>query len=243
VIASPYLKPAHFSDPFMDWGGCEERLTTILAKPPETLVWEDYQVIFYQHLPAADYEEGCYYVPYYLEYLSQASDLEDRTYEGFFWYIDYFAVRFEQDGLLSQILEQIWECFLRLTKSFKVVRLTDDELERHGISPAYREIAYLTQTVTGILDQFIEWPVYSSYVTRLKEHFDRPHSVEHAHWYSELAFHARNWLWLEQEPLKAFQEIFDFFHRLDRYRAFHQAVLFSPITEGFFEYNSRIAPN
>jgi hypothetical protein len=86
----PYPKPNKLSDPYYDWDGCEERLIQILAKEPTALTAEDYGVIFYQNLPAAAYEEGCYYVPYFLSFLRSAPDLDYYECQGFFWYIDHF---------------------------------------------------------------------------------------------------------------------------------------------------------
>lgn len=243
IMRCPYPKPAKLSDPFQDWDGCEDRLSAILTKPPRELTWDDYSIIFSQHLPAADYEEGCYFVPAYLDFLSQTSGLEERGYEGFFWYIDYFADRFARDGLLTPILERIWECFTHLTADFRIVRLTDLELEQEKLCPSYREIAHLTRTVPDILDGMTRWPVFDPVIARLQAHFDRPLSAEHSHWFYEFAFHTRSWLWLERQPLDRHQAMFDFFHRLDRFRTHHAKVIASPISEGFFEYNRRLVPS
>lgn len=240
---SPYPKPRQLSDPFHDWAGCQDRLAAILAKPLPELTRDDYSTIFYQHLPAADYEEGCYFVAAYLDFLSQTSGLEERGYEGFFWYINYFADRFARDGLLEPIHERLWHCCLQLTATFRIVRLSDAELEQEGICPSYREIAHLTRTVPDILDGVTQWPVFDPVLKRLLANFDQPLSVEHAHWFHEFAFHTRSWLWLEQQPLDRHQAVFDFFHRLDRFRAHHEKVITSPISEGFFEYNRRMSPN
>jgi hypothetical protein len=239
----PYAKPSKFSDPFQDWDGCEDRLAAILEKPLREVTREDYSAIFYQHLPAADYEEGCYFVSAYLDFLSQSSGLEERGYEGFFWYVDYFADRFARDGLLEPIHERLWECLAHLTANFRIVRLTDVELEQAGICPSYREIAVLTRTVPDILDGITRWPVFDPVIRRFQAHFDRPLSVEHSHWFYEFAFHTRSWLWLEQQPLDRYQATFDFLHRLDRFRTHHENVISSPISEGFFEYNRRLSPS
>jgi len=239
----PHPKPIKFSDPFQDWDGCDDRLAAILAKPSDELMRDDYSVIFYQHLPAADYEEGCYFVPAYLDFLSETSGLEERGYEGFFWYINYFADRFTRDGLLAPIQERLWDCLAHLTATFQIVRLSDFELEHAGICPSYREIAHLTRTLPDILDGITKWPVFDPVLTRFLAHFDRPLSDAHAHWFYEFAFHTRTWLWLKQEPLDRHQRVFDFFHSLDRFRTHHDKVMASPITEGFFEYNRRLSPS
>jgi hypothetical protein len=241
-MLSPYPKPSKFSDPFQDWGGCEQRLAGILAKPLAELTLDDYSVIFCQWLPAADYEEGCYFVSAYLDFLSEASGLQKRGCDAFFWYIDYFADRFTQDGLLGPIHERLWDCLVHLTATFRVVRLTDLELEQEGICPSYREIAHLTRTVPDILDGITQRPVFDPVLRRLQTHFDRPLSAEHAHWFYELAFHTRSWLWLEPEQSDRHQTVFDFFHRLDRFCAHHDKVMASGITGGFVEYVRRLSP-
>ncbi len=255
----PYPKPCKLSDPFYDWFDCEDQLTEILAKSPRELTCEDYGVIFARYQPAADYEEGCYYIDPYLDYLSEATALEARGCESFFWYVDHFADRFARDGLLEPIRERLWECFLKLTASFKVVRLTDVELERLHYCPSCREFAYLTRTIPDILDGITEWQVFKPTLSKLQAHFHRPLSVTHSHWFCELAYHTRSWLVLGcyptvlrqtiidklggdflDEPIVERQTVFDFFHRFDRFGSHYGNILNSKITEGFFEYNRRL---
>lgn len=239
----PYAKPKKFSDPYRDWYDCERRLQSILDKEAAKLEREDYGVIFQQHLPAADYEEGCYYVFPYIEYLSRTSGLEKRVDENFFWYIEHFADRFKADGLLEPILTAIWNCFIGLTKTFRIVRLSDNELEEFKMNDSYREIAHLSRTVAEILDPMTRWPVFETLLVQLEDYFAEPKTVGHSHWYCELAFHTRFWLWLEEEPLARFQRVFDYFHRLDRFKKHDQKIMFSPISDGFYEYNRRLSPN
>ena len=239
----PYPKPSRFSDPFQDWDGCEKRLAAILAKNGDELNLEDFSAIFQSHLPAADYEEGCYYVPDYIKYLSQTSGLEERVCEGFFWYIDHFSERFRRDGLLQDILDELWKCFAGLTSSFAVIRLSDAELEKNGIAASYREIAVRSRSMSEFFEALTRWPVFDPIIDRLRDYFEKPLSEEAAHWYYEMAFYARSWLWLKQEPGERFQSVFDYFHRLDRFQLHHDMVSRSSISEGFFQYNRRLSPS
>ena len=140
-IESPYSKPQKLSDPYQDWCGCEERLSAILKKKKEELVYDDFSIIFYQNLPAADYEEGVYYLEACFNYMSQNKGLEERVYEGVFWWIDHFKDELEKDGLLGRCIDSTWSLFLVLTKEFNILRLSDEQLKDHGISESYREIA------------------------------------------------------------------------------------------------------
>jgi hypothetical protein len=239
----PYPLPEKFSDPFRDWEGSEAEMAAVLAKAPGELTREDYWMIFYAHLPAADYEEGCPYVLPYLDYLAGTKGLEERAYEGFFWYLHYFADRFRADGLLDPILDRLWECFLSLMSQFQLVRLTDAELKEHRICPSYREIAHKSRTLPDILDALVRWPIFDPLIARLQAHFDAPCSIDHSHWYCEFAHHARSWLFLTQVPVDRYQAVFDYFHRLERFRAHYMPrLLLEGKSAGFFEYNRRMSP-
>ena len=76
-----------------------------------------------------------------------------------------------------------------------------------------------------------------------EEYFSVPRGLEQSHWYYELAFHTREWLWLSEDPLDRHQRVFDSFHRLDRFRMHHDQIMRSPISEGFYQYNRRVSPN
>ncbi len=241
-MISPYPFPSRFSDPFRDWEGSEAEMASILAKAPEDLKKEDYGMIFYQHLPAADYEEGCPYVVPYMEYLEGAAGLEERVEDGFFWYVDFFAARFKQDKILEPLLNRLWDCFLRLTSTFEIVRLTDEELKAHGISHTYREIALMSRTVPCMLGGLTRWPVFDPLLVRLRNHFEQPRSQTHAHWFCELAHHTRSWLYLSMEPADRHQALFDFFHRVERFRSHFSSILGTPSHSGFFEYFRRVSP-
>jgi hypothetical protein len=245
----PYPKPTTLSDPYFDWHGSPQ-LAEILATDPAELGRDEFATIFYQNLPAANYEEGCYYVPYFLDHYQKAADFSSPNLEGFFWFIDHFRAKFEQDGLLTPILERIWTVFLRLTASFSIHRLSDAELATHGIGESYREMAPRSGAVHEMLDAFTSWPVFDAVLTRLRAHFAEVTTPEQSFWFCECAFHTRTWLWVnfgvDSDPMDRRQALFDFFHRIENFSAHYRHSflnLENTISRGYFQYHRRLSPN
>ena len=239
----PYSKPATLSDPYIDWQGSEAEISKVVAAGPATLGRDAYWMIFYQNLPAANYQEGCFYVPYFLDFYSKGLDFEAPNFEGFFWFIDHFRQEFEEDGLLDPILDRIWAIFLERTKEFRIHRLTDEELQQHKKCESYREIVPGSMTVHELLDCFTSWEVFDPILAKLREHFLEASSTTKAFWFCECAFHTRMWLWVDSEPVARRQELFDYFNRLDRFAAHHAKTLgANEINGGYFQYNRRISP-
>jgi hypothetical protein len=251
----PYPKPAQLSDPYWDWGDEKEKLAAIVAADPATLGREDFWVIFYQNLPAANYEEGCFYVPFFLKFYPTSSEFDSPNLEGFFWFVHHFREPFQRDGLLDEILSQLWEIFQGLVASFQIRRFSDDEMQAHR--KIHRETVPRSQIVGEMLDCFAKWETFDPILEKLRAYFSEVAGPERSFWFCECAYHLRQYLWLETSPvIAAFadewrrtlvrrQELFDFFHRLDRFGAHYKNSKLNmdcKINEGFFEYNKRIAP-
>jgi hypothetical protein len=222
----PYTKPSTLSDPYFDWEGSEGKISKVIAADPETLGRDAYWMIFYQHLPAANYQEGCFYVPYFLDFYSKGADFEAPNLEGFFWFIDHFREDFERDGLIEPILERIWSIFLDRTNSFRIHRLSDEEIQQYKICESYREIVPGSRIVHELLDCFTSWEVYDPIIAKLKDHFSDTSSPTKSFWFCECAFHTRIWLWVDSEPVERRQDLFDHFHRFERFAA-HYANTFA----------------
>jgi hypothetical protein len=239
----PYPKPATLSDPYNDWQGSESEIRKVVSADPEMLGRDAYWMIFYQNLPAATYPEGCFYVPYFLDFYSKGPDFGAPNLEGFFWFIDHFCEDFERDRLLEPILDRIWLIFLERTKRFRIHRLSDEELEQHKMCESYREIVPGSQTVHELLDCFSSWKVFDPILSRLREHFLDSSSPAKSFWFCECAFHTRTWLWIDSEPVERRQELFDYFHRIERFTAHYAKTLGAhDINGGYFQYNRRMAP-
>lgn len=243
-IESPYPKPQKLSDPYHDWLGCEERLSAILKKEKEELVYEDFSTIFYQNLPAADYKEGVYYLETCFNYMSQNKGLEERVYDGVFWWINHFKDELKKDALLDPCIEATWSLFLVLTHEFSILRLSDDQLTENGICESYREIAENTRAIDDYLDSIIMYELFDSVIERIKSHFETTDDAPKSHWFREVEFHTRQWIWLDGEEKERKQDLFDYFHRIERYRRHWEVAVMndkSGATEGFYQYNQRIA--
>lgn len=101
-----------------------------------------------------------------------------------------------------------------------------------------------SRTVHELLDCFTGWNVYEPLVTKLKDHFGDTASVVKSFWFCECAFHSRSWLWVDSEPVVVRQDLFDFFHRLDRFGThFTNTLEGADTNKGYYQYNRRISPS
>jgi hypothetical protein len=241
-----YEKPKTLSDPFFDWQDSEAEISKVLATNPQALDHDAFSIIFYENLPAANYQEGCFFVPYFLDFYEATPNFRTPNLTGFFWFIDYFRHDFERDGLIDPIFARIWEIFLNRTLTFTIYRLSDEELMQYSISDSYREMASGSPLIHELLDCFTKWAVFDSVLDRLQSHFEQASQPERSFWFCECAFHTRNWLWVDSEPLVRRQALFNFFHTIERFRFhYHNSFLNfkCELHKSFTQYNRRIAPN
>ena len=158
-----YSRPEKLSDPFQDWMGCEKTLTGVLAKDKTSLDRSDYDVIFAHGLPAANYEEGAYFLDSCFDFMRRKqSSVESHLCEGLFDFINYHRERLEEDGLLSQCLGEIIRLFQSYTSSFEVIHLTDAELEHYKIETCYREWPKYSRVVEELVEYLVEYELFSS---------------------------------------------------------------------------------
>jgi hypothetical protein len=241
----PYSKPTVLSDPFQDWCLRKEKLRAIIDSNPALLGDPDFRVIYYSHLPAANYEEGCFYVPHFLKFYSSIPPLECADQEGFFIFVNYHRNKFKQDNLLDEILEFIWNHFVEMTSSFKIQRLSEDEVCKRGMRMEYREVVHYSRKVTELLEIFTKYPVYSGLFQKLKNYFAEVKNPQHSLWYCECAYQTRIWMvyYLNYTPLQ--QELFDHFHRFSRFRDHFNNAFYNPcckIAKEYKLYTTRVSP-
>ncbi|MFT5905394.1 MAG: hypothetical protein ACI9E1_000991 [Cryomorphaceae bacterium] len=244
TIKSPYKRPTQLSDPYQDWMGCEDQIKNILETPLGDLKHEDYVVIFYQNLPAADYSEGVYYLESCFQYMAGNEGLEERIYEGVFWWIDHFKESLDKDKLLECCLDAVWQLFLKLTENFKVIRLSNEELKEFGISESYREIASNTRAIGDYLEAVTYSDLYAPILLKLKEHLDNLDSEIKSYWFREIEYHTRQWIWLGTDGIEKRQDFYDYCHRAERYKMHWKAIVMnseSKLCDGFYQYNQRIS--
>jgi hypothetical protein len=188
-----YPKPTRFSDPFQEWEGCEETLDNILSTEKGDLGLSDYDTIFYLITPAANYEEGAYYIDGCFDFMRRKlSRIESNICEGLFYFINYHRERLKEDGLLSQCLEEIINLFQCYTASFELMRLTDGELEQYGTDPTYRELARYYLSIWSLIDYLIGYELYSSVLDSSLTWLDQD-DVHKSCWWIEIADHVRVW--------------------------------------------------
>ena len=189
-----YPKPEKFSDPFQDWMGCEKTLTDVLAKDKTSLGENDYNVIFARTLPAANYEEGVYYLDSCFDFMRRKqSSVESHICEGFFDFINYHRERLEKDGLLNPCLEELVRLFQSYTSSFEVIHLTDEELEQHQIIPSYRDWPKYSRVVEDLVEYLIEYEFFAPVLDDLMAWLNQ-NDTHRSQWWIAIAYYVMtNW--------------------------------------------------
>ena len=145
--------------------------------------------------------------------MSANQGLEERIYEGIFWWIDHFKDELQEDGLLEACIEEAWHLFLVLTADFRLLKLNDHELKENGICESYREIAENSRAIDDYLDGIILYEIFDPVIKKIKEYFDSADEPTKSHWFREVEFHTRQWIWLDGDEKERKQDFFDYFHR------------------------------
>ncbi len=143
-----YPKPQKFSDSYHDWHGYEAFFQDILDKNPDDLDLDDFNMIFATILPAADYEEGVFYLEACFLWMSRQEDpIDSNLCSGALWFIDHHHQRLERDDLLEPCLHLVADLCRLYTSGYELLRLTNEELKTHGIRASYREFVKNSSTV------------------------------------------------------------------------------------------------
>lgn len=193
TMQSSYPKPKTFSDPGRDWHGYESVFQDMAARDPDDLTPREFGMIFAPILPAADYEEGAYYLDACFRNMSRRDNVvEGNLCSGVFWFIDHHKERLGKDGLLSLCLELIADLWRTYTSDFDLMRLTDQELEQYGIREDYRQFVKHSRTVHDLVDALIEHELYGAVLDDLLTSLDDGSTVDSC-WWMEIAYHARWW--------------------------------------------------
>jgi len=240
----PYPKPTQFSDPYHDWDGCEDLLNSILAKEPQDLVSTDYDTIFSAHLPAADYEEGAYYIEPCFEWMGKRTDaVKSNVCGGVFWYIDRFHDRLAQDGLMDSCHLLISNLIASYISECQLVRLTDDELAKYHIRESYREFVKYSRSVHDLVDAVVAFERYSHHFDAIIQTLNS-NGVVGSCWWLEITCHARWWYGVysptdksnsrKQKALLRFLDLADYSRHMRAARGYVRDL-------GFQEYYERIS--
>jgi len=193
TMQTPFPKPKTFSDPYHDWHGYAPVFQEILDQHPDDLGLGDFRVIFAPILPAADYEEGVYFLEACFHRMSQKENaVQSNLCEGVFWFIDHHRDRLDRDGLLTPCLGLIAALWRKYTADFDLMRLTDAELKEHGIREDWREFVKHSRTVHDLVDVLVENELFGATLDELLASLDG-RGVVTSCWWVEIAYHARWW--------------------------------------------------
>lgn len=239
-----YGKPKKFSEPYEyeELKASSEVFREILDKKDDELTNWDFGVIFSDHLPAADYQEGLYYIPLCFDYMLRKQDpIRSNICLSLFWYTYHFRDKLEADGYYEECLGLIRKLVELYTSEFELIRLDDNQLEEYSIHKNSREMAKYSYSVRRLVDCLIKYP---NYWTLLCEWIDSLNSVEltKSGWWIEISYHTRWWHLFYQDDDEANERKEILIHRLHKFGEYvnHWHIVSTwAASQKFYEYNRR----
>ncbi len=214
-----YPKPKGFSDPQSDWEGCEEIFQQITAKDDDRLTTDEFGMIFHHPLPAADYEEGAYYIEKCFEHIGTGREIKHSHWpEGFLGWLDNSADRLEADGLMAEVRRLILCTFWRLVDSFELFDLSGEQCAALGLSAEYSVGPYNCTTVWDFIDELTLYDRFHPECEAIVSSLVASEQPAHVRWYLEIARHTRVWaLIYRPDASDDFVRKEELFHRLHRF--------------------------
>ena len=195
-----YPKPKQLSDPFSDWQGCEDQLRAILQKDDVELNADDFNVIYYSCLPAANYEEGAYYIEKCTDYIATGWDIRDsRLPSGLLRWIVTYGEELAADRLFDDAKGLIVSSLWRLLDRFDLFDLTKEECARLGMDFSYAIGPYNRETVGDFMDELTIYDEFEPELNGIVDRLIESDELSHIRWYIEIAAHTRTWSLLYNE--------------------------------------------
>lgn len=208
-----YGKPKRFSDPYKDFSDEDQELAEISAKTDEELSLSDFGWIFQMYLPAADYEEGLYYIPLCFELMENSCPFEANVCVSLFWYIEHFRENLQKDGFYRDCLERTERLFEMFTSDFVVA-------DEYQPAPQFRlsKLKYgrsVEKLVNGLGYCEETWEMFSEFLFGLKDKGEIGSC-----WWIIVSYCVRDWLLYRERKsfgYKYHKIIFEHFHKFGEY--------------------------
>lgn len=236
-------RPTTLSDPYGDWHGCEEILAAVLATDSANLTTADYHVIFAQNLPAADYDEGVYYLEHCFGMIARSSVIHESVYPiSVLWWIDNFKEQLGTDGLLESTLDRVNCSMLAMLDRFELYSLTEPECIKLGRDFRYSVGAINSPTICDIVDDLTIWPLFDPVMDSILDWLSDTSIENRARWWVEIAFHSRAWILYyekdcEVDNFERKQSIYDRLHRFETLTPAWEIARGAAFREGHKKYN------
>jgi hypothetical protein len=244
-----YPKPQQFSDPYHDWDGCEDKLMTILMKNDNALSTADYGVIFAKNLPAANYQEGAFYIEKCLDHISAGREInKSRFPEGFLWWLVNFKDDLINDNLYAGVKNSIVSVIWRLLDNFELFELNEGECKQMGRDFKWSIGPYNQNTVWDIMDEITIYDEFEPELNVIVDKLIESDLLAHVRWFVEIAAHTRIWALLYDErfsELDSFERKEDLFHKLHHFPVIKKkywTAMLKTREEGKEKYNQLISP-
>ena len=224
-----YQKPKQFSDPYHDWFTSDDLLCAILAKADNSLTTADYSVIFAQNLPAANYQEGAYYIEKCLEHIGSSHEVNaNRFPDGFLCWLAHFRDDLVRDDLYAEIKRSLASVFWRLLDQFELFELTKAECKQMGREFEWAVGPYNQHTVWHFIDELTINDEFEPELDAIADRLITSESLAHIRWYVEIAAHSRMWAFGYDErflQLDNYHTKEALFHKLHHFPVLKRKVL------------------
>ena len=240
-----YQKPIKLSDPYKDWADCESNLNQIVMKNDSELSSRDFDIIYQKYLPAAAYQEGCYYIEKCANFLAASRSVHESLYpDGFLWWIEHYKTDLGADGILAEAKNTVMQSFWALLSQFELFELTKEDCERVGRDFACSIGPYNSHTVRDIFEALITEHGWEKEAEIWFERFSCSDETSHVRWYAELAWQSRVWAITYGHEFEADVRREAWFHKLHAFNVFaskmQKAVEMTDV-EGKSKYNKVIS--
>lgn len=119
----PYNRPNKLSDPFSDFA--EYELKKILGVDDSEMGWKELCCIFQGSLPAGEYKEAVYFIPFALNFINSSREESSFLIDGFVTWCDYNYQNLNNDGLANLIIEIFHNYFETWITNFLLKKCKD----------------------------------------------------------------------------------------------------------------------
>jgi len=247
-----YSKPSQLSCPCSypnidDMFARKQTLNKILDQKTEELTIADYNVLFAKFLPAANYEEGCYFLDYCFEYIEKQNSIHDSFYpNSLLWWVDSYRQNFKNDFLWDEVIHRIKRTLFILLDTFRLFKLSKKECDKIGRNYDYSIGPYNSVTLCDIFDDLTIYDSMEDILWEVVSFLEHSDKTDHCRWYVELAYHSRSWclFYDETDELDNYIRKEKLFHKLHTFKTLglkEEVAIKHTLKEGKYKYNKLVS--
>ncbi len=190
MFETPFPHPQQLSDPFGDFYTESEqhKLRVIVDKAPGDLDWSDFRTVFQYGMPAGDFRECAFYLPWAFAHLH---DLRDDHLEYLSDMIRWTSLHAEElanaNRTSDRVREALQSCLERWTAAFEVFHFDRPACQEKGWGLQYQDFVSNSNVVCTLIDELCREKAFADVAVTFTESLasTRGAAIRSA-WYLEL---------------------------------------------------------